>query len=337
MGLFKKEKKWGNFSGNINVYSDLKEPNIEKLIKEPNIHSVQFYQFKDPSTKTWNVLEKFFRKYPQIRLHIFWYDEVDFKFLEHLPSVKRFAVSSFLTKDFSPISRYLELEDLSLGETKSISVNVDFISSFKDLKRFYNDGMKKGLEVLSGLSQLEVLTLRGVKMADLRFVENLQNLKELNLLFGSFKDLSSISKLKQLEELEISRTRQIPDYDFLSGLINLKTLCFEGMSKMEVLPNLNALRGLTKIQIDNNNRLTDINSVNQLENLNTFLLFFPENFKAAWRKELMEQASEILRKSETIKSTNLWRLMDEKDREVLKQKNIEFWGYNPEVEKVFNN
>lgn len=336
MGLFKKEKKWGNYSGNINVYSDLKESDIEKLIKEPNIHSLQFYGFKNPSTRTWNVLEKFFNKYPQIRLHIFWYDEVDFKFLEYLPSVKRFAVSSFLTKDFSPISKYLELEDLSLGETKSISVNVDFITSFKNLKRFYNDGMKKGLEVLSGLTQLEVLTLRGVKMANLKFVENLQNLKELNLLFGSYKDLSSISKLKQLEELEISRTRQIPDYNFLSGLINLKTLCFEGMSKMEALPDLSSLKNLNKIQIDNNSRLIDIRSIEKLESLKTFLLFFPENLKAAWRKELMIQATEIIRTSQTIKSTNLWRFMNETNRTILKQKDIEFWGYNPEVEKIFN-
>ncbi|WP_215226713.1 leucine-rich repeat domain-containing protein [Echinicola shivajiensis] len=336
MGLFKKEKKWGNFGGNINVYSDLKESDIERLINEPNIHSLQFYEFKTPSTRTWNVLEKFFNKYPQIRLHIFWYEEVDFKFLEHLPSIKRFAVSSYLTTDFSAISKYLDLEDLSLGETKSTSINVDFISTFKNLKRFYNDGMKKGLEALSSLTQLEVLTLRGVKMADLKFVENLQNLKELNLLFGSYKDLSSISKLKQLEELEISRTRQIPDYDFLSGLINLKTLCFEGMSKMEVLPNLSSLKNLNKIQIENNSRLVDIRSIEQLESLKTFLLFFPENFKAASRKELMIQATDILKTSQTIKSTNLWRLMDETDRSTLKQKGIEFWGYNPEVEKIFN-
>jgi len=336
MGFFKIEKKWGNFSGNINVYSDLKESDIEKLINEPNIHSLQFYEFKTPSTKTWNVLEKFFNKYPQIRLHIFWYDEVDFKFLDHVPSVKRFAVSSFLTTDFSPISKYLELEDLSIGETKSISINVDFISSFKSLKSFYNDGMKKGLEVLSYLTQLEVLTLRAVKMTDLKLVENMQSLKILNLLFGSYKDLSSISKLKQLEELEISRTRQIPDYDFLSGLINLKTLCFEGMSKMEVLPNLSSLKNLSKIQIDNNSRLVDIRSIEQLKNLKTFLLFFPENFKAAWRKKLMVQATDILKTSETIKSTNLWQLMDENDRKNLKQKDIEFWGYSPELEKIFN-
>jgi hypothetical protein len=97
-----------------------------------------------------------------------------------------------------------------------------------------------------------------------------------------------------------------------------------------------SLKNLNKIQIDNNSRLVDIHSIEQLESLKTFLLFFPENFKAAWRKELMAQATDILKTSQTIKSTNLWRLMDETDRRTLKQKNIEFWGYNPEVEKIFN-
>ncbi|MEO0468806.1 MAG: hypothetical protein AAF206_04230 [Bacteroidota bacterium] len=317
------------------MYSDLQESDIELLIQEPKIHSVQFYEFKTPSTETWQVLAQFFRQYPQIGLRISWYDEVDFSFLTHVPSVKKFAVSSFLTKDFSSIPRYLDLEELSLGETKSISVKTDFIASCNNLKRFYNDGMKKGLEVLSDLPYLASLTLRGVKMADLTFLENLQHLKELRLLFGSYKSASSLSKLKQLELLEISRTRQIPDYDFLLDLVNLQTLCFEGMSNMEVLPNLRNLDKLTKIQIDNNRRLTDISSVAQLKNLKTLLLFFPENVKAAVKKDLMKQAKDILSRSRTIASTNLWSVMNDEERKVLKQKNIEFWGYHPAVEQVF--
>jgi hypothetical protein len=336
MGLFNKKEKWGNFGGNINIYADLNEYDIEKLIKEPDIHSLQFYQFKTPTEKTWKILEKFYQKYPQIRLHIFWYDPVDFDFLKYLPSVKKFAISSYMTKDFYPIKDYLDIDDLSIGETKSLSVNLDFVSSFTNLKSFYNDGMKKGFEVIADLRFLEVLTLRGVKLNDLIIVENLNKLKELNLLFGSYKNLDSIANLKHLRKLEISRTRQIPNYDFLNGLHNLESLCFEGMAQIETLPDLNGLLNLTKIQIDNNSRLTDITSIKKLKKLETFLLFFPENFKAAWRKSLMEQAYKIIIESETIKTTNLWRLMNDKEKENLKRKNIEFWGYNPEMEKIFN-
>jgi hypothetical protein len=338
MRLFKQNKeKWGNFSGNINIYDNLKDSDIPKLIGEPNIHSIQFYrQFKTPNEKTWKVLNNFYEKYPDIRLHIFWYDMVDFKFLKHLPAVKRFAVTSFMTKDFTPIKDYLDLTGLSIGETKSVAVDLSFISDFKDLKYFYVDGMKKGLTSVSQLKNLEVLTLRGVKLPDLEIIRDLKNIRGLNLLFGSYKNLDAISTQTNLQELEISRTRQIPNFDFLNSLSNLKTLIFEGMSQMESLPSLKGLDSLSKIQIDNNSRLADINTVRDLQSLETFLLFFPENFTATLKKKLIDQAFKIILDSKTINATNMWRLADDKTKQVLKDKKIEFWGCNPEVEKIFD-
>jgi hypothetical protein len=173
MDLFGRKKRWENHGGNINIIADLKESDIERIRKEKDIHSLQFYKFKDPSKKTWKVIDKFSQKYPEIRLHIFWYNEVDFSFLQHLPSVRKFAVSSFLTKDFTPIKDYLELDYLSIGETKSLAVNVDFITSFKHLKGLYIDGMKNGLDAITHLTELESLSLRGVKLNDLRIADSL--------------------------------------------------------------------------------------------------------------------------------------------------------------------
>jgi len=60
MGIFNKKKKWGNFNGNINIYEDLKSSDIPKLIQEKDIHSLQFFEFKTPNKKTWEVLNSFF-------------------------------------------------------------------------------------------------------------------------------------------------------------------------------------------------------------------------------------------------------------------------------------
>jgi len=46
MGIFSKKDKWENFNGNVNIYSNLKNSDIPRLIEEKNIHSLQFYQFK---------------------------------------------------------------------------------------------------------------------------------------------------------------------------------------------------------------------------------------------------------------------------------------------------
>lgn len=169
------QKNWKNFSGNINIYNNLRNSDISKLIKEPNIHTIQFFEFKNPNKKTWKVLNNFYKKYPDIRLRISWDDTVDFNFLKYLQAVKKFAISSYMTTDFTPIRDYLKLTALSIGETKSVAIDLSFVSDLKDLKYFYVDGMKKGLESVSQHENLEVLTFRGVKLPDLELIRNFKN------------------------------------------------------------------------------------------------------------------------------------------------------------------
>lgn len=335
MNLFNRTEKWGNFSGNINIYENLKHDDIPKLAKEKEIHSLQFYTFKNPSRKTWEVLNEFYEQYPELGLHIFWHDVVDFSFLELIPSIKNLSVSSFLTSDFTPLVSLPGLTSLSIGETKSVHVDLSFICEFRNLESLYIDGMKKGLEAISKLSLLKVLTLRGVKLPSLDLVIGLKKLRELNLLFGSYKNLDAIASLKGLEKLEISRTRQIQDFNFLGALTNLISLSFEGMSKLEALPDLQGLKGLRKIKIDNNSSLVDISAVEQLGNLEQLVLYLTENCKADFKKRLLSQFLDILLRSESIKYTTLIHLMDGPNQLKLKTKGIENWTFsNPDMEKI---
>ena len=291
--LFDKKDKWKNFGGNINIYADLKKSDISKLAAEKDIHSIQFYEFKTPNKNTWETLNSFFKKYPKIGLTIFWYDETNWDFLELIPSVKDLSLKSYLTKDFSPITKYVDLEQLHLGETKSIAVDVSFINEFQNLKVLSIDGMKKGVHTAEHLKKLWSLNLRGVKLKNLDFISNLENLRLLKLMFGSYEDLSSLNKLTKLEYLGISRTRKIDNYEFLSGLKNLKYLHFEGMSRMEKVPDLSGLSSLKKIQIENLSKLIDILTVSEVKTLEEFFLSFPENFKASQRDLLIKQAIDI--------------------------------------------
>ena len=331
MGIFSKKEKWGNFNGNINIYDNLKATDIPKLIKEKDIHSLQFYEFKNPNKKTWDVLDEFYKKYPEFGLRIVWYDQVNFDFYSQIPSLRNFDISSFNTFDYTPLLQNKKLTDLGIGETKSTAVDLSFIKEFNNLTTLWIDGMKKGLESASELSKLERLTFRGIKMNNLDLINNLENLKQLRLLFGSYKNLDAISNVKSLKTLEISRTRQIPNYDFLKAMENLNSLYFEGMSKMEKLPNLSGLTNLKRIQIENNSRLIDITNLNQLSNLETFLLFFPENFKAAYRTELFKQAIDFLLNSKTVEYTNLFFWIDDDIKQKLEKKGIKKWDYGMEI------
>lgn len=77
-------KKWKNYDGNINILSNIKESDIPKLIAEKEIHSLQLYEFEKPNQQTWDTLNSFFKKYPEVALSIIWQHEQDFAFYKNL-------------------------------------------------------------------------------------------------------------------------------------------------------------------------------------------------------------------------------------------------------------
>lgn len=325
---FKKEDKWENFSGNINIYQDLVESDIEILIQEKNIHSLQFYSFKNPSEKTWQTLNKFYENYPEIGLTIFWYDTVDFAFLNKIPNVRKFGVDSYLTKEFKPIEILSQLTKLHLGETKSIAVNIDFIRIFKNLETLNIDGMKKGIENIKYLTQISSLNLRGVKLKNVNWISSLEKLRLLKLMFGSYQSLESLSELKNLEYLGISRVRQIENYDFLNGLINLKFLHFEGLASMDTLPSFQGLKNLKKIQIQNLSKIENIKEIESLKNLEELLFLFPENIKASDKNLLLDKLYEIALKLPNLKMTNILFWKEHKKYKALIDKGVKVYEHS---------
>ena len=326
------EEKWKNYNGNINIFSDLETNDISKIISEENIHTLQFYQFHNPTNTTWEILNNFFLQYPNIRLRVLWYEQQDLAFYKLIPNIRNFTIASFNTKDFSSLQYNTHLKSFGIEETKSKSADISFIKKFKDLEALYVDGMKKGLENIQFLQDLRVLTLRGVKLENLDFISNLKKLEELNLLFGSYKNLDSISKLNQLKSIEFSRVRQIPNFDFLNSLENLEKIEFEGMSQMECIPNLSNLKRLKRIHVNNNLRLKSIESISEIPNLKVYQISFAENSKANERKEIIKQSVEILMKSKTIQYTNIMHWTDENTTQDLINKGIKQWKWNSETE-----
>ena len=308
MSIFNKKEKWKNFGGNINIYADLKKSDIPKLANENNIHSIQFYEFKTPNNDTWETLNSFYKENPKIGLTIFWYEETNWDFLKLIPSVKDLKLKSYLTKDFAAITKYVDLEHLHLGETKSVAVDVSFIKEFQNLKVLSIDGMKKGIHFAEHLKKLWSINLRGVKLKNLDFISSLENLRLLKLMFGSYEDLNTLYKLSKLEYLGISRTRKIDNYEFLRGLKNLEFLHFEGMSRIEKIPDLSGLKGLKKIQIENLSKLKDISSITEVKTLEEFFLSFPENFKASQRDLLIKQAIDISLKLPNLRMSSVLHL-----------------------------
>lgn len=324
---FKNEEKWQNFNGNVNIYSNLVESDIEKLIQEKDIHSLQFCSFKTPSAKTWDILNKFYEKYPEIKLAIMWDSVIDFDFLNLIPNVRKFSVNSYLTKNFKPLET-LKLISLHLGETKSTAIDLDFLKNFKDLEILGIDGMKKGIDNIKFLNKITSLNLRGIKVENLNWINSLEKLKLLKLMYGSYQSLEPLAELKNLEYLGISRVRQIENYDFLNGLNNLLFLHFEGLSDMNTLPSFNGLKNLRKLQIQNLSKLENIEEIESLENLEELFFRFPENFKASSRNLLADKLFEIALKLPNLKMTNILNWTEHKKYKVLIEKGVKVYDYS---------
>jgi hypothetical protein len=331
MGIFSNKDKWGNYSGNINIFSDLKKSDIPKIIAENNIHSLQLSQFENPKKQTWETLNEFYRQYPNIGLRILWHESQDLSFYKEIPKVRKFTIATYNIKDYSELLSNTNLKHFGIEETKSKAVDLSFIKEFKDLESLYVDGMKKGLNNIRHLKKLKTLTLRGVKMDNLNLLSELENLEELNLLFGSFKNLESLANLKKLKSIEFSRVRQIPNFDFLNSLENLEKIEFEGMSKMEEIPNLSNLKKLKRVHIHNNLRLNNIKSIGNIPNLKLLQLTFAENSKTAERKNLIEQSVAILMECKSVEYSNIMHWTDEETTKKLTEKGIKVWNWEIEI------
>lgn len=332
------ENKWKDFGGNINIYDDLVDEDIADILTTRDIHTIQFYQFKKPKPETFKVLnDKLFSKRPDIGLSIFWYDPLDWKFMDYIPNVKNLKIQSFLTKDFSALRQKSDLIQLLISETKSSAVDIGFISEFKDLKTLSVDGMKKGISKIESLNNIENLNLRGVKLKDLNFIKNFRRLRLIKLMFGHYDDLSILNQLPSLVYIGLSRVRGVEDYRFLIDQQTIEFLHFEGMSRIEILPSLTGTKSLKKIDIENMARLSDLKGLSDADSLEEFVLTFPENVNRQLARKVLTQAIDILVNLPQIKRTNILQWTDWIDTSKLKEKGLSKydtreskWTYNRE-------
>lgn len=113
------------------------------------------------------------------------------------------------------------------------------------------------LKMLSSLSRLKVLTIRGCALstADVARIGNLPNLEHLMLTDCSLTDISGLASAPKLVTLDLSNNA-IRDVSALSMMENLSTLNLSN----NALTNLSALSGLTQlVQLDvSHNSLTSL-------------------------------------------------------------------------------
>ena len=148
-------------------------------------------------------------------------------FLRNFPNLKTLALGLYgdTPTDLSPLSSLSSLSNLDLLGTKDSTV--------------------ENLGVLSGMPQLEQLSLRNLKdVKDLNFVQNMPKLKSLNLEDLAILNLDGLSGHLSLNSLSIACS-SLENVNALSTLSSLQTLSI-GYHTYEV-PDLHGLSALENV------------------------------------------------------------------------------------------
>lgn len=171
-------------------------------------------------------------------------------------------------------------EDLPGGEQMRRWINILYLKKLPDLLmlNLSNYRIKPNLNVLGNLSQLKILSLRGVTVTDYKTLPTeslatLSRLEVLNLSNTNTKDLSPLQGLTELRALDISYTAISDDY--FGGLSSLKTLTqlkelFARRIIISDLTPLAQLKKLEKLDLSYNiiRDITPLVNLSQLRELN---------------------------------------------------------------------
>ena len=120
--------------------------------------------------------------------------------------------SSVLDKHLKLISRFKDLENIGLTDTKITDAGVPFLASSKKLNTIYLNGTKITGSTLSAISRLSLHTLwldnNAIDDEGLRGICSLMSIVNLSLYSTNISDrsINCLSNLKNLESLDVSNT-----------------------------------------------------------------------------------------------------------------------------------
>lgn len=182
-------------------------------------------------------------------------DKIDLIKLCEIDTIKKLRLSIFDLLDYGFLQELnSDLTELSIfADTmgKSIHFNCEWLLRFPNLDTLYlGKKAKKNIEIISMLSNLNELYLRGIKLSSFHFLQKM-NLEKFHLLYCGNNDLSELSELTSLKYLELWRILKLYDISFISSLVNLETIKLMDLRNIRTLPNMDNLVHLKRLIIDN--------------------------------------------------------------------------------------
>ena len=118
------------------------------------------------------------------------FNEDPVKYFKNLTGLRTIDVSNYVIPDLKDISKFIDLQSLS------ISINQKQIPDGMEIEYI------KDLSPLANLTKLESLSLSGNLISDLTPITSLDNLKSLSVTHSALSDISPVANMKNLETVD---------------------------------------------------------------------------------------------------------------------------------------
>ena len=212
------------------------------------------------SVEDFGRLADWLRQCPQMTLRVYGSSEIrDLEFLRFFPSLRRFDADTLYELGNANGLRHLpeDLEALALGATRG-KLDLTILARFRRLEMLYLEGQTKKLDVISGLTSLEKLTLRSITLPDLSLLLPLSRLVSLDLKLGGTRDLSLLPRIGRLRYLELWLIKGLSDISAVAHLSHLRYLFLQALKRVTRLPDLSRAHALRRVHLETMKGLRDL-------------------------------------------------------------------------------
>lgn len=222
-------------------------------------------------------LAEWLRQYPEMGLRAYGsYDRSiqDLEFLRFFPSLRSFEVDRIYSGLASLDGlRHLpeDLDSLWIGASER-PLDLRILTRFRNLKELYLEAQTRGLDVVSGLTSLEDLTLRSVTLPDLAMLLPLTRLLALDIKLGGTKNLALLPSIGRLRYLELWLIRGLADIGPVGAMPHLEYLFLQALKQVETLPDFSKAPNLRRIHLETMKGIRELGAIATAPTLEELLL-----------------------------------------------------------------
>ena len=277
----------GTNSGYISIHETFTKSDLEQLLEHKNIGFDRIQTEEMLDKQSFLLLNEYFLKYPEIGFR--WYnliDNGDLSNLKYLTAVSILTIESGYKRQITNLSvlsglnnlRILtihaemltdhsfletitpELAHLWLG-TKSATFDLTALKKFQKLRRLSLHKCKKNIEIITELPALYELTLRGITLNSLKFINDIKSLRVLKVKLGSTNCFSDLNGNMAIIALELFKISKLANLDFLKDTHSVRVLKVRELMNVVSIPDLKGHVNLRHIELDNMKNLTDFSGL----------------------------------------------------------------------------